>query len=86
MNFLPEKYSFQLKCFYKTVTIPTQNSTIRARKENTILALCKKEKVVLFNKECDSKGMHLARGNGAATCLVALLAFATTLPAQSDSV
>lgn len=41
--FCLRKNSFQLKCFYKTATIPTQNST-RAGMGNTTPALCKKEK------------------------------------------
>lgn len=48
--FCLRKNSFQLKCFYKTVTIPTLNST-RAGMGNTTPALCLKKKVILFNKE-----------------------------------
>lgn len=45
------KTSFQLKCFYKTVMTPTQNSTIRARMGNTSLVLCSKRTTVgLFNR------------------------------------
>lgn len=45
--FCLRKNSFQLKCFYKTVTIPTQNST-RAGTGNTTPALCLKKKKKWF--------------------------------------
>ena len=51
------------------------------------LFLVKKEKVVLFNKErVWQQGHASGKKNGAGTCLVALLAFATILPAYSNSV